>query len=279
MIGTVCYIDLLGFSFLTANPDKGKYQKIIYRYIKNLHKYISQAIEKTNIRYCILSDSVFLYVEKDVDILLYALTRIFRNCISSGVLLRAGLAYGEYNFIETKIDSNNIFGVAVTKAVSLEKKGKGCRIFIDADLPSKSALINLDPKIFIPYINHVDYSAIDIFEWPLFYKDYCFRSNDIVSKHNIRKEIRELLYNNSRIIACLKYSPLFDWNAKSTDGKVQLKATIEYITKITNDTIQKTNQFELLPTEYTFDIIRREATVKNLQGTYKGIYNIEETIV
>jgi hypothetical protein len=209
------------------------------------------------------------------------LARIFRNCISSGVLLRAGLAYGEYNFIETKIDSNTIFGTAVTKAVSLEEKGKGCRIFIDMDLPGKSKIINLNPNIFMPYINHVDYSAIDIFEWPLFYKEYCFRNNDIVSKHTISNEIRELLYNNSKIIASLKYSPLFEWNVKSPDGKgqVQLNATIEYITKITNDIIKKTNQFELLPTEYTFDIIRKDATVKNLQEMYKKIYGIEEKIM
>ncbi|MDR1949832.1 MAG: hypothetical protein LBQ38_10610, partial [Spirochaetaceae bacterium] len=150
MVGTVCYIDLLGFSFLTANPDKNKYQKIILRYIKGLHKYISQAIEKTNIKYCILSDSVFLYAENDVDTLLYVLTRIFRNCISMGVLLRAGLAYGEYSFIKTKMDSNTIFGAAVTKAVALEKKGKGCRIFIDVDLPAKSTLIKVSSNIFMP---------------------------------------------------------------------------------------------------------------------------------
>jgi hypothetical protein len=127
MEGTVCYIDLLGFSDLTANPEIINNQRIINRYIKNLHKYVFQAVENTNgkIQYCILSDSVFLFCENSINEILFALSRIFRNCINSGVLLRAGMAYGEYDFIKTKMEARNIYGAAVTKAVSLEKKRKG----------------------------------------------------------------------------------------------------------------------------------------------------------
>jgi hypothetical protein len=156
----------------------------------------------------------------------------------------------------------------------LEKKGKGCRIFIDVDLPAKSTLIKVSSNIFMPYSNHVDYSAIDLFEWPMVYKDYCFKKSDLFHTNNIKDEIRWILYNNSKIIAALKYSPLFDWNAKSNDGKIHLNATIKYITAITNEIIAKTKQFELLPTDYSLDVNRKSETVKNLEIVYKEIYKI-----
>lgn len=274
MEGTVCYIDLLGFSQLTANPEIKNHKEIISRYIKSLHKYIFQAIEKTNIKYCILSDSVFLYVENDLDIFLFAMASIFRNCINSGVLLRAGMAYGEYNFIKTNIETNNIYGIAVTKSVCLEKKGKGCRIFIDEDLPKESKLMRNNVKIFLPYKNHIDYSEIDIFEWPLFYKDYYVKQFDIVKNMKPVAELRELLNNNCRLLSYLKYSPLFEWNSRSDNGRVHLSATIEYITNITNKLIIKLNQFELLPTEYILsNEIRKAKTVNNLIEMYKEIFD------
>lgn len=276
MKGTVCFIDLLGFSQLTANPDIKNNQEIISRYIKNLHKYIYQAIEQTNIKYCILSDSVFLYVEKEIDVLLFALAKIFRNCINSGVLLRAGMSYGEYNFIKTDIETNNIYGIAVTKAVSLEKKGKGCRIFIDDNLPKESSLIQLNPNIFLPYKNHIDYSEIDIFEWPLFYKDYYIKPFDIVKNKKPIYELRELLNNNCKILSYLKCSPLFTWNIKSDDGKTHISATIEYLTNITNIIMRQLNQFELIPIEYSLSKdLRKGEAVKNLITMYKKIFEIQ----
>jgi len=276
MEGTVCFIDLLGFSQLTANPDIKNNQEIICRYIKNLHKYIYQATVQTNIKYCILSDSVFLYVEKEIAVLLFALAKIFRNCINSGVLLRAGMSYGEYNFIKTNIETNNIYGIAVTKAVSLEKKGKGCRIFIDEDLPKESALMQLNPDIFLPYKNHMDYSEIDIFEWPLFYKNYYIKPFDIVKNKKPIYELRELLNNNCKILSYLEHSPLFTWNIKSNDGKTHLSATIEYITNITNMIIKKMEQFELIPVEYNLSKeIRKSEAVKYLIEMYKKIYEVQ----
>jgi hypothetical protein len=271
----VCYIDLLGFSQLTANPDIKNNQKIISRYIKNLHKYIYQAIEKTDIKYCILSDSVFLYIENNLDILLFSLARIFRNCINSGVLLRAGMAYGEYNFIKTNIATNNIYGIAVTKAVLLENKGKGCRIFIDDNLPKESNVMRLNSEIFLPYKNHIDYSEIDIFEWPLFYKDYYVKQFDISKNIKPLYELKDLLNNNCKLLSYLKYSPLFSWNSRSDNGRFHLLATIEYITNITNKMINKLNQFELLPTEnILLNEIRKDKTVKNLIEMYKKIFNV-----
>jgi len=276
MEGTVCFIDLLGFSQLTANPDIINNQKIICRYIKNLHKYIYQAIEKTNIKYCIISDSVFLYAEKEIDVLLFAMAKIFRNCLNSGVLLRAGMSYGEYNFIKSNIKTNNIYGIAVTKAVSLEKKGKGCRIFIDEDLPKESGLTHLNPDIFLPYKNHIDYSEIDIFEWPLFYKNYYVKPFDIVKNKKPIYELRELLNNNCRILSYLKHSPLFTWNIRSDEGKTHLSATIEYITNITNMIIKNINQFELLPIEYSLSKeLRRGDAVNNLIEMYKNIFEVQ----
>lgn len=64
----------------------------------------------------------------------------------NGILCRGGLAYGE---ILESDDSNQmghfILGDAVTRAVELEGKAKGCRVLIDDELPS--ALYKFD-KIF-----------------------------------------------------------------------------------------------------------------------------------
>jgi hypothetical protein len=276
MKGYVCYIDLLGFSFLTTSPEIKNNQKIIHRYIKNLHKYCSQAIENTVINHCILSDSVFLFIENGLYILLLALARIFRNCISSGVLLRAGLTYGEYNYIKTEMDSKNIFGEAVTRAVSLEKIGKGCRIFIDDDLLKNDDLMNYNHNIiFREYKNYIDYSTINVFEWPVCYKDYCFKDIDSNSNIEPETELKELLYNNSKIISYLKYSPLFEWNAKNTKGKPQLMATIEYITAITNTLISNFNKYEIISYEDELEnTIRKDKMVKDLLNRYKEMYRI-----
>ena len=177
--------------------------------------------------------------------MLFAAAKIFRNCINSGVLPRAGISYGEYNFIKTNFNTNNIYGIAVTKAVSLERKGKGCRIFIDDNLQKESKVFISNTEIFLPYKNHIDYSEIDIFEWPLFYKDYYFKIIDINKKKEINPEIRELLNNNCRLLAYLTHSPLFSWNAKSEDGRIHLSVTIEYLKNVTNKILIKTGMHEL----------------------------------
>jgi len=282
MIGSVCYIDLLGFSDLTKNPEMKNRQKIILRYIKNLHKYIKQATENTRIRYCILSDSAFLYVENDVNSLLFAVARIFRNCICAGVLLRAGLAYGEYNFIETAIETNNIFGVAVTKAVAFEKKGKGCRVFTDNDLPAESNLMDFNPNVFKAYKNHSDYSEIDVFEWPLFYQDYYTNIKDD-NNDRTKRGLKNLLFSNCKILSYLEHSPLFLWNSKSEAGRVHLLATIEYITNITNELIEVSGLFKnkenieenKMPTYYSFDVkTYKQIAVDNLVKRYQKIYEM-----
>ena len=274
MVGTVCYIDLLGFSYLTANPEIKKRQGIASRYVKNLHKYIKQSTENTNIKYCILSDSVFLFVENELDIMLFALTRIFRNCICAGVLLRAGIAFGEYNFIKTDIETKNIFGAAVTKAVSMEKLGKGCRIFVHDELPNKSTLLSFNPNIFVPYKNYYDYSELDVFEWPFFYQDFYINIKDNNDKEKIG--LRSLLFNNCKILAYLKHSPLFNWNIMTDEGKIHIKSTIEYITNITNNIICKKNVFNPVPVNYSLDIsIRKEVAVNNLIEFYKKEFNVQ----
>jgi hypothetical protein len=236
-----------------------------------LHKHIFHETNGTSVEYCVISDSVFLFIEKEVDSLLYVTANIFRNCIASGILLRAGMAYGEYNFIKTKIETKNIYGMAVTKAVAKEQTGKGCRIFIDEDLPKRS---KLNPKIFHQYKNYIDYSEIDIFEWPLFNKKYYVKIPDINNKET-KAELKALLLDNCKLLANLRYAPDFIWNEKSNSGRIHLVATIEYITDITNKIISKLGQFENLPLCVSPAYIQRtRKTVNKLIDEYRTTFNV-----
>jgi len=169
MIGSVCYVDLLGFSYLTKKSKEIHFRKIIDKCILNLHENIHNAIQNTKIKYSVLSDSVFLFTEDECDALIITLPKIFRNCINSGILLRGGLSYGEYEIRKTKLTEINIYGDAVTRAVKLENSGKGCRIFIDQDIPAQCKALPCNPEIFMPYRNYANYSYIDIFNWPLLF--------------------------------------------------------------------------------------------------------------
>jgi hypothetical protein len=48
---------------VTANPNIKSRQIIINRYLRNLHKNVTEAIKGTNINYCVLSDSIFLFIK------------------------------------------------------------------------------------------------------------------------------------------------------------------------------------------------------------------------
>ena len=249
-LGAVCYIDLLGFSYLTellenkkenANDSYETFDKdqektistdqayeIVNDNLRNFHNAIKDLTRKySSSNYSIISDSLFITSESCDDIL-YLVANLFRECLKKGVLLRAGLAYGRYYTVETPIEELNFFGPAVTRAVHYEGKGKGCRIFTDSDFSNHCNLIvTKNLKLFFSYKNLLDYSTIDCFEWPLIKDNYILDSVD-------KKKMNDLLNDNHEIICKLLYSPNFDWNLDNNKGIEQIRASTEYLANICN---------------------------------------------
>jgi hypothetical protein len=291
MVGPVCFIDLLGFSYLTDHSDDINIKDIIKRYISNFHNIIYKAIKGKNINVSVISDAVFLYTENKSDQLIFSLPQIFRQCITSGILLRAGLSYGEFAITTTELSVNNIYGEAVTRAVKLEKNGKGCRIFMDQNIPAQcSNIFSYNQEIFKQYRNYADYSYIDVFEWPLVYRDYYYNpvySYNIDSEPN--KELADLIFDNYKLSVYLRFSPYFSWNVQTNEGFTHVAVSIEYITssialllkktrdarisemeKKYNTELNEVNRNEILGNEYLpMDFILKDATrndeiVKNM---------------
>lgn len=264
--GAVCYVDLLGFSYLTRNVNNKKNELIIRRCIKNFHNAVYEALKKTKIQYVTLSDSIFLYTDDEVDNLLFSLSQIFRTCIMKGVLLRGGMAYGEYDVLHTKLLGNNISGSAVTKAVEYEKRGKGCRIFTDSNFPINCELFEKSSLLFTPYTNFSDYSVLDIVEWPLINKKYTFGLYDRYYKTSPNNNMRELLLENYKIFDFLRWSPLLNWNDSCIEGTKQINSTIEYITTLIDKILECTDitDRERLEVDAIGKIKRNNETVSNL---------------
>jgi hypothetical protein len=280
MTGSVCYIDLLGFSYLTKNSKNKYIQKIIDKYISNLHTNIYNAILKTNIKFSVISDSVFLFTENGCDELIIALPEIFRSCTNSGILLRGGLSYGEYKIIKTKLTEINIYGEAVTRAVKLESSGKGCRIFIDQNIPAECTVLEYNPDIFKPYRNYANYSYIDIFEWPLIFKNYYYSplmSFDM--KYKPTNDLSVLLFENYKLLANLRFSPEYNWNVKTVDGLEHIGASIEYISSLIDNSliISKENEIKDIETKYNLEM-NNENKSEIIGGEYIPIDYIKNDI-
>ena len=284
--GAVCYIDLLGFSYLTElledeeilndnSKEKSFGEKqvkeltisdfrTLYTFIKtghldvlsvdtehsltisewayeivdanlkNFHGIVEKACSNfQNADYMVISDSLFI-VSENADDVLFILAAIFRNCIKSGILLRAGLAYGTYYIVNTHLSSFNIYGTAVTKAVKYERLGKGCRIFTDSDFPSSCNIFSENPELFSAYKNYQNYSTLDCFEWLMINDSYVLRQTDLKNLKTSTgfRNAFELLCDNLEVYCALRYSPKYNWNIKTQQGIEHLGVSIEYISAL-----------------------------------------------
>lgn len=189
--------------------------------LKRFHEIVeSQCTSFQNAEYCAISDSLFI-VDESSDELLYILSNVFRECIKSGILLRAGLAYGSYYIVRTHVSNFNVYGATVTKAVNYEKMGKGCRIFTDSDFPAScGAFSEKNPQLFYPYKNYHDYSVLDCFEWLMIKDSYVLTPSDVTNLGTFHNPLNvknavDLFYDNIEVYCNLCCSPKFDWNRKN----------------------------------------------------------------
>lgn len=157
------------------------------------------------------SDSMFAYGDcKDCDLFISQIAHFiyasfqqhieyFSNLNFSNLkkkvpllLLRGGIALGEVNsvqmsaiFNKTPSHTVNVFGKAVLKAISYEKKIKGPRVFFDDAVHSK--LCNSDTKEFV--VHPYDIPNDEIYEllWPMI----AFQKDNLI-KHKATNELDAL---------------------------------------------------------------------------------------
>lgn len=88
MLGCVCYLDLLGMSYFTKVEEDSITMDYIEKLIVDYHVVIENNInENIDIKYTVISDSVFLYLEckeseyEKILLFLITISSIFRDLI------------------------------------------------------------------------------------------------------------------------------------------------------------------------------------------------------
>lgn len=248
--GAVFFVDILGMGALTNNQIELKTEDyspwLDQHQIEHNHQYLAAAVlaqfrglltdldEKfANITVSQLSDCAFIWSERISDVVLFA-SQFMTNAIKAGLLCRGGLTYGE--IIETNQNhklGRFIVGKAVTKAVNLEKIAKGARILIDEDFPMRLAdehdnfFLRIAP-LFKEFINPLDFSIYDEFKWylcaGLTYDQEDLRNLSYKKRVSLTKE-------RLKLASQIRWATKFSWNARSKEGLVQLRATMNFMTE------------------------------------------------
>ena len=182
-----------------------------------------------------LSDCAYIWSEDVIAVLDAARAFMWRS-VSSGLLSRGGISFGE--IVEpdriNRTIGQFILGGAVTRAVGLEKSGKGCRIFIDDVIYEKSISLPNSP---------FSHGAVKVLKNPLdgaVIKEFCWYKTGGSSRswqcepHFAAREIITL-------ITLLQYSPRFSWNEATPQGRIQLACSIDSISEFTSDFVGNGN--------------------------------------
>lgn len=257
MCGCICYLDLLGMSYFTKiEEDSINIEKLIEVY----HRVIQDNIKDiSDIKYTVISDSVFLYLEckkleyKKILLFLITISSIYRDLIKNEILVRAGISFGNFSIKDTKLNEKNIYGEAVTEAVNLESIGKGVRIFANNSLIDifNSPTINLSylKNIFEEY-DSINYEKTFAFNWSLIFdkkiitlnnKEVLFYNNDGIEELILDKKLKiKFIENNLSIIENFDKEDLFKMNKSNKDGKLHLQISKKYL-EIINSKIEDIN--------------------------------------
>lgn len=260
--GTVLFVDILGFGALTkeefvVSPDTidGFYSLYHVNGLNSESVSPNQLIaawtlstfrESLNflslaypgIHIAQLSDCAFIWSEDHAQVL-KATHLLMWRLTASGILARGGLASG--SIVVHKDASPQlgkfILGDAVTRAVALEGKGKGCRIFTDPqtvtnlyeNFPGKTKSAVQSAKVynevFKPLVNPLDYSAVDEFRWYLY-----INFEKLERKKFILNPNTEALAMGA-LISLLRGSPNFSWNCQTKAGAIHIASSMDFISK------------------------------------------------
>lgn len=172
-----------------------------------------------------LSDCAYIWSESVVAVL-DAAREFMWSSVGAGLLSRGGIAYGE--IVEpSKINrsiGHFILGSAVTRAVGLERSGKGCRIFIDEIIYENST-----SSVNSPF----KHGAVNVLKNPLdgtLIREFCWyrtagSTGDWQEEQHYAAEVIITLLTQ------LQYSPRFNWNEANYQGRTQLACSIDSISQ------------------------------------------------
>lgn len=235
--GAVFFVDILGIGALTQGKleiSENDFSSHNFKYKSKFseHQFCAKLLMKfrrilvqatkniKNIKVAQLSDCAFIW-SNDPDIVVNIARDIMWKSVLGGLLCRGGIANGqivEPEKINTKLGMF-ICGGAVTDAVRLEGAGKGTRVFIKQELVSE--LKKIPHVAFVPRKSLIDFSTIDEFKWYR-YPNFIKSPYDDLNKKLVMNEI-------AKLIAMLKHSPKYTWNASNYLGQVQLASSIDII--------------------------------------------------
>lgn len=248
--GAVFFIDILGMSALTNNKMTLNNEDYSHWLDQHHKEYTDQYLAASilaefrkilidlknnfpNVTVSQLSDCAFIWSKNITDIILFV-SKFMKTAINNGILCRGGLTFGE--IIETNQNhelGRFIVGKAVTDAAKLEGIAKGARVLINQELPlnlweQDKDFAERTIPLFAPFTNPLDFTEYDEFKWYLC-PDLSKEVNNlstisVVEKINLTK-------SRLKIANQVRCSPKFNWNSKSKEGIIQLKATINFISE------------------------------------------------
>lgn len=234
--GAVLFVDILGIGALTTSPRpmieladiealgrrstaQASNQTFCATLLTTFRKNL-RACRQAGLKVAQLSDSAFLWSE-DHNVVVEAATKLFWLNTRSGIFARGGMSFGEIvepDKVATSI-GEFICGNAATRAVTLERAGKGARIFVDTYLPGK-LFNNIGPGAFVRLTNPSDFEVIDEFLWFL-----VPAKPKLAARQTKRGQMNRML----EALGLFRYSAMYRWNTGSVEGQIQVGATIERI--------------------------------------------------
>ncbi|MBA7587347.1 hypothetical protein ES708_29376 [subsurface metagenome] len=289
--GAVFFVDILGIGALTQNQislededfkdwldqydldynNQNLSASILGKFRYLLNK-LNDKLESVTIAQ--LSDCAFIWSENISEVVIAA-NNFMTEAVLSGILCRGGLSFGE--IIETTQNyklGRFIVGEAVTRAVKLEGIAKSSRILIDQEFPhefwkqNKSLCEKLQP-LFVPFVNPLDFITYDEFKW------YLVPDLDetIADLRLINESCKiDLTKKRLRLASLVRLSPMYFWNTRSSQGLVQLKATINFMSESGLLEIKHSFGWTDVASKRSFKIIDN---VKKLIETDKGYRKVK----
>ena len=135
--GYVAFIDILGFSQFVSDETNGENVKKLFQFIEK-YCYFFNTSTQLFLNVAFFSDSIVL-ASNNIN-MVNASIQIAESYVQSelGLVFRGGITYGKYYY-----EKSVVFGPAVIRAYSLEKKANHSRILIDncVEMPENSGLL------------------------------------------------------------------------------------------------------------------------------------------
>lgn len=261
--GAVFFVDILGFGALTQNQinlDNEDFSVWLDKYHQAYDNQVLAAsilaefrdildkLNKKNKNVVIsqLSDCAFVWSENIKEVIIVA-NNIMSECINNGIFCRGGLSYGE--ILETYQNhklGRFIVGNAVTEAVKLEGIAKGCRILISQEFPRElykqdEEFSNRIYPLFQHFVNPLDFLIYDEFKWYF----APFMDNKINEIKNLNKKNKaKLTQQRLKLANKIRLAPKFSWNAKSPQGLVHLRASINFMSESKDNVLKIQHEFD-----------------------------------